>query len=174
METTFTYNPATLTPEQVERINAARNAYNARIAELREEEDRRAEHYYDCLDEYSYGGICSTLNARQQREAEANFNRRVEYIVNGYVRRVRRENILKDLEGNIVARGTREGQYGRYFKTNDGKFVSCTKRVATYEKKGYRPYILTTAEALIPAGNGRWEVKEILAQTEEISTEIAY
>lgn len=174
MNAKFTYDPATLTPEQVSKISIARMAYESRIAQLREEEERRAERYYDCVDDYSYGGICSELNARQRREAEATFNRRVEFIVNGFVRKERRENVLKDLAGNIVARGTRDGQYGRYFKTEDGQFVSCSKKVATYEKKGYRPYIVTTTEALVPDGRGRWIVKEVLSVTEEVSTEIAY
>ena len=177
----FTYNPATLTPEQINQIAAAQAAHDKAVKQLNEDEERRAEHYYDCLDEYSYGGPCSIANARAIRRADKVLADRIEEIVRGgYLLRERRVNILRSIEtGAIVATGTHEGTYGRYFRTEDGQFVSCTKRVATFEKKGYRPFVQTITEKVIrdgywKDGNPRYKTVEVVSVIEEGSTEIVY
>lgn len=181
MKPKFDYDPATLTPEQLSKIAAVKDAHDKTIKQLQEDEDRRAEHYYDCLDEYSYGGPCSVANGLAMRRADKVLEDRIEEIVRGgFLIRERRVNILRDIEsGNIVATGTHEGTYGRYFRTEDGKFVGCAKKVDTYSKKGYIPFVQTITEKIVRDGywrNGdpRYKAVEVVSTTEEVSTEIVY
>ena len=182
METTFTYNPATLTPEQAERINAARNSYEEKIAELIRQEDERMERYYNCEDDYSWGGICTKANYAARNRAKQELNETIESIVRGgYLIRTRKQNILRNLDGELVATGTHEGRYGRFFviEIGDKEYVSCAKKVSTYEKKGYRPFVQSITEKVVTDGywrdgSRRYKVLEVLDTTEELSTEIAY
>ena len=180
MKTTFTYNPASLSAEQREAIAEAQNAYNEVINAVSEDESRVAEHYYDAMDDYAYGNpLMEKSFAARRARAEQNLNDRVQEIVNGYIIRVRRCNIRRNLSGEIVANGTHEGKYGRYFKTYDGKFISCAKRIATYEKKGFRPFVQEVTEKVRRAGffsNGdaKYESVGIVSINETLSTEICY
>ena len=179
--TQFEYNPKELTVEQLDAIGAAKASYETTMKRLIEEEDGRIQRYYDCQDDYSWGGICTKVNMMERDRAWRLLQERIEEIVRGgFIIRSRRVNILRDLStGDLVATGTHEGQYGRYFRTDDGRFVSCTKKVSTYQKKGFNPLIQTITEKLV--GDGYWrdgerryKVIETLSITEEVSTEICY
>lgn len=177
----FEYNPQELTNDQLAAIEEARVIYESTIKELQEEEDRRAEHYYDCQDEYSYGGLCSKVNAMARNRAWTRLQERIEEIVRGgYIIRTRKANILRKLgTGEVAAVGTHEGRYGRYFRTYDGQFISCAKKVSTYEKKGFTPVVQIVTEKMIPDGywsNGdrRYRFLDYISIAEEISTEICY
>ena len=180
--TTFTYNPSTLTQEQLALIAAAQEAHDERIAELQKDEDKRMEHYYDCMDDYSWGGPCSKANAIAQSRTHQVLNDRIEEIVRGgYLIRTRRVNALRSIAtGEIVSVGTHEGTYGRYFRTYDGQFVSVRTKVSTYEKKGYKPIVQTITEKVVrdgawpKSGDLRYKFIETISVEEEVSTEIVY
>ncbi len=177
----FDYNPNELTTTQLDAINRAKAAYDETIKEINKDEDRLMENYYNCIDDYSWGGLCSQANRLRRYQAEDKLQDEIEMIVRGgYILRTRQVNILRKLgTGELVATKTYQGRYGRFFRTDDGDFVSCSKKVSTYEKKGYTPLIQTITEKVIPDGfwrNGdrRYTVLETVSITEEVSTEICY
>ena len=179
----FVYDESTLSGDQIAQIERAKSSCERRLAELQKEEDERMQRYYDCVDDYSWGGPCSKANAVAQDRVKFEFREAVEMIVRGgFVIRKWQENILREIgSGDVVAEGTHDGKYGRYFTLKDGKgYVSCSKRVQTYEKKGYRPYIRTTEHKLVPrgwwrySGERKYDIIEKLGTTEEVSTEIVY
>jgi len=178
LSTGFEYNESTLTKEQIERINAIKANSENQLARLQADEDRRADNYYDCLDDYSYGGLCSKANAQAQGRVIAGMNWAIQEVVLGYIPLVKRRNILKDLNGNIVATGTHEGKFGRFFVTDNGVFVSCRTKLSTYEKKGYIPYVVTTTEKATLKYNRDnhpyLKGYEVISELEEVSTEIVY
>ena len=180
----FEYNPETLTDAQRTAISAATAGYEATIATLREQEEARARHYYDCLDEYSYGGPCTIANERAQRNAYERLQESIEAIVRGgYIIRTSKVSVLQDIAtGETIARGTHKGRYGRYFcaHTAEGtRFISCAKTQATYEKKGVRACVETTTskytlEGINYSGGHCKRLLEKIDVTLTPSTEIIY
>lgn len=177
--TKFEYNPTELTQEQLAQIAAAQESHDNTIKRLREDEDKRMENYYNCVDDYSWGGLCSKANAIAQDRAHQALQDRIEEIVRGgFLIRSRRVNILRSLAtGEVVATGIHDGTYGPYFRTDDGKFVNLAVRVATYEKKGYKPIIQTITEKVVrdgtwyKSGDLRYKFVEVVSVTEEVATE---
>lgn len=179
--TQFDYNPAELTLEQLKAIENAKANYDAEMKRLQEEENVRMEHYYDCQDDYSWGGLCTNANYKARARAKANLEETIEEIVRGgYLIRTQKVNALREIStGDIVATGTHEGQYGRYFRTRDGRFVSCSKKVSTYEKKGFLPLVQTiiakvARDGYWRDGERRYKTLATLSVSEEVSTEICY
>ena len=179
--TRFTYNPADLTADQLSAISAAQVSYDKTIKDLDEQEDARMQHYYDCIDDYSWGGLCTKANYLARGRAKQTLEDRIEEIVRGgFLIRERLVNVLRDINTNeVVATGTHEGRYGRFFVTEDGVFVSCAKKVGTYEKKGFRPYVQTITEKVVRDGywrNGdhRYKAIETISVVEELTTDIVY
>lgn len=177
----FSYKLEELTQEQLECIDAAQQEYESAMKRLIEDEDSRMQNYYDCIDDYSWGGLCTKANYIARDRERIKLEDRIEEIVRGgYLVRERKENALKSIEtGEIVARGTHQGKFGRFFATDDGKFVSCTKLVKTYEKKGYIPLVLTITEKKVrdgvwPSGDQRYKTIDTLSVEEEVSTQIVY
>lgn len=174
----FEYNENELTKEQIERINSIRSNADEELKSLQEEEHRRAERYYNCEDDYSWGGLCSRANMIAQNRVEISRDWAIQEVVLGYIPLTTQCNILKDLNGNVVAKGTHEGKFGRFFVTDDGVFVSCRTKLSTYEKKGYIPYVVTTTEKATLKYNRNNEPYlkgyEVISVSEEASTEIVY
>lgn len=183
--TQFNYNLADLTPEQLAAINDAIANHNKALDERREIEAGVAERYYECQDDYSYGHpYMEKANAQIRARIEQNLRDKIEEIVRGgYLVRTRKVNILRDIKtGEVAACGTHEGRYGRYFRTYEAfgnKCISVAKKVATYEKKGFCPYVKEITEKVKRSGtwnNGdpRYEFIDYIAITETLSTEIVY
>lgn len=176
----------TPTPEQLEEINEMEHAYNRSIAYLDEQENYRMQNYYDCIDDYSWGGLCSKANSMARDRENHILKVRVESLLRGgYIVRTRKVNILRDKEtGELAAVGTHKGRFGRYFRINDAfkertQYVPCAIRVSTYEKKGFVPYVQSVTEELTPDGywsdgNPRFKFRAYVSITEEVSTEIQY
>lgn len=179
--TKFFYDENALTDDQKSLIEEARIAHDETIKRLREEEDVRIQHYYDCVDDYSWGGLCSQVNAKEQSRADFLLEERIEEIVRGgYLVKTRKVNILRDIKtGESVAVGLHDGKFGPYFKTNEGKFVSYAKKVQTYEKKGYIPIVQTVVEKVKrdgfwSDGSPRYKHLGYVSITNEVSTERVY
>lgn len=181
IKTKFVYDENALTDDQKSLIEEAREAHDEEIKRLREEEDGRMQRYYDCVDDYSWGGLCSQANANAQSRADFLLEERIEEIVRGgYLVKTRKVNILRDINtGESVAVGLHDGKFGPYFKTNDGKFVSYAKRVSTYEKKGYVPIVQTVVERVKRDGfwrdgSPRYKHIDYVSITDDVSTERIY
>lgn len=177
----FSYNPKELTQEQLERIHGVVDSCDQKLKKIQEDEEYMMRNYYDCIDDYSWGGLGSKVNARAERIAKEVKEVLIEEIVRGgYIIRERRVNALLDKEtGEKVAEGTHQGKYGRFFVTKDEKFVSCAKQVKTYEKKGYIPVVQTIVEkksfdGYWRDGDIRYKTEGVISVNEQVSTEIVY
>lgn len=101
-------------------------------------ENYRMENYYNCVDDYSWGGICSQAaneNISRNRNLINSLN---EQMVNGSFIEDEYIEVLCDLNGNIVSNKIINGKFGFSWVLNGGGFVSVSKKESTYEKKGYK------------------------------------
>lgn len=120
-----------------ERIAAINARYDEAVAEINKRREYRMNNYYNCVDDYSWGGICDKADNELQDRLRTERDIEIEQVKNdGYYLRHSEFYRLVDDNGN-EALGTSYGRYGHYFAIG-GKFVSVPKRVATLEKKGYR------------------------------------
>ena len=127
---------ANLTTEQIERINAIEESFKRQMESINERRAYRAQNYYDCVDDYSWGGLCDKADNEEENRLVISKQIAIEEVKNGGYHVVNTCYYqLRDNEGN-VAIGARSGQWGEYFTIN-GKYVGVPKRVATLEKKGY-------------------------------------
>jgi hypothetical protein len=174
----YEYDEAILSKEQKERIAEINKACDASIEEADKNEAYLMDNYYNCVDEYSWGGPCSRANDLKRNNAEYERICLIKEVILGYIPLVKEINILKDLNGNVVARGVRSGKFGAYFKTFNDVYVSCRNRLSTYQKKGYIPYVVTTIEKATlhhdRYGHPYLEGYEMIEEKEEISTRIIY
>jgi hypothetical protein len=121
--------------EEIAKIKARRDAATKCH---RDAMDQRMENYYNCLDDYSFGGICDQASSAAIRKEENRADMLIAQIENdGFITDERRSLCLFDLEGNFITDNVIRTKYGRAFLF-DGKFVSLAKRAATYEKKGFK------------------------------------
>lgn len=127
-------NTKTETPVTREQIIAD---YNRVIKEMNERREYRAQNYYNCIDDYSYGSPYHTAaDSLTEGEARKRMELRLEMLEKGYCELLSHCDVLLDSNGNIVAEEARSGKYGYYFKTEDG-FVGLPNKISTLEKKGY-------------------------------------
>jgi hypothetical protein len=102
----------------------------------------RAMNYYNCVDDYSSGGICDTaayeaIRSCQgaieilQKQAERGTPFMEDFTVD----------VLTDMQGNVVSERIVQGRFGSCWIIGNGdsvQFVSTAKKMATYNKKGYK------------------------------------
>jgi len=107
----------------------------------------RMENYYNCVDDYSWGGPCD-------RAADWNISRCNSFIALMKEQMEKPEpqtwdfhrEVLADLDGNIVSERIIKTKYGFAWIIGEGEnveFVGCVKRQSTYETKGYRVMTIT-------------------------------
>lgn len=125
-----------LTKEQQDKINAINKWFDNAVAELDRGRKARMENYYNCIDDYSWGGICDKAANQQEDMWREQKRLQIEEVMNGGYFVVETETYrIVDAEGNCSTRcGC--GEYGYFFSIN-GKFVGLPKRLATLTKKGY-------------------------------------
>lgn len=129
-------NTENLTNEQIERINTIKANFEKSVASINERRAYRMQNYYDCVDDYSWGGLCDKADDEQENRLCIMRDILIEEAINGgYHVETLTYYQLKDNEGNLCV-GARNGQWGQYFVINE-KYVGVPKRVATLEKKGY-------------------------------------
>ena len=153
------------TQEQMQRIARIDEAYEAEIASLQEQEDGRMERYYNCEDDYSWGGLCSKANYIAR-------DRAVEVVINdGWYTEHKTFNILKDMSGETLNARIVEGRYGRCWMIGDGeKFVSIPRRQDTLIKKGYCMYAVKQTIKVDAATKERLVLSEDITCTTEIAS----
>jgi len=126
-----------------ESMNSAIRSFESSIESSREGMAHRMKMYYDCVDDYSYGGICDKAASDNISE-----NQRAIELLKGQIESKTFDSVtieqpvLADLEGNIVSERIIVGIYGPSWiigQNGNAQFVSATsKRAATYENKGYK------------------------------------
>lgn len=127
----------------VESMERAIASFKSDIESRNEGIEYRARNYYNCIDDYSSGGICD----KAAYEAISSYRGSIETLENQikegkpFIREFDC-NVLCDLSGNIVSERLVNGRYGSCWiiKDADGlaTFVSTAKKQATYRKKGYK------------------------------------
>jgi hypothetical protein len=132
-----------MTPKEIQtRINEINANYERVLAAINERREYRMKNYYDCIDDYSWGGMCDKADDLLQERCRAERDILIEQAQNdGCYYRTSMFYRLKDDNGN-VADGATYGQYGEYFRIN-GKFVGVPKKVSTLTRKGYTLELVT-------------------------------
>lgn len=163
---------------QLERIASIERGKDETLRQLQEQERGRMERYYDCVDDYSWGGICSQVNAQAQSTAQRRADALIAQIINGgYLTGETRQLCLFDLEGNFITDHIIQTRYGYAF-VYDGTFVNIAKRQATYAKKGYiaktrvRSYKFVFTGNYTRKGNRVYQDLELLEETFKTDEEI--
>jgi len=115
------------------------------ITSRREGMKYRMENYYNCVDDYSYGGLCDKAAEESILESKTKINIYKEFLERGEVVEVFEREILTDLNNKDLKAKVVDGRYGKvwiYTKEENNKvnaiFVGCAKKPVTYEKKGYK------------------------------------
>lgn len=163
------YSEIVLTDSQKAEIQSILDSFENGMKAIRERREYRMKNYYDCVDDYSFGGICDQADNQLQNELEITRNIRIQEVLNGgfYIRKSEFYR-LSDENGNSTT-GTHSGRYGDFFVIND-KCVSVPKKVATLEKKGYtlekieRTY-KCTYKGFSNKGNVMCQTMEIASET---------
>jgi hypothetical protein len=125
----------------IAEMHTAIEQQKKQIANINRNADRVADNYYNCLDDYSFGGLTTQahnwgrdqardLIARMEAQIEANDSHIFEH----------NEYALCDMQGNVLSHRIVKGAYGPCWVLdntyNDKKFFSPVKKQATYNKKG--------------------------------------
>lgn len=110
--------------------------------QYRKNADYRMQNYYNCVDDYSWGGICDQIADRAKRERDADLSLLKEQLKLGKAISDQQHcSILVDAETKqIVSERIVKGKFGDCWiikNGNDVKFVSVAKKQSTYQKKGY-------------------------------------
>ena len=126
-----------LTEEQLQKIEKINQAFQKTCEAIDERRAYRMKNYYDCIDDYSWGGPCDKADNDAENRARITRDIRIQEVI-GNGRHTLHSTFyqLVDEKGN-KARGANYGRYGFYFAFAD-KCVGVPKRVQTLTKKGYR------------------------------------
>jgi hypothetical protein len=128
------------TTEQVDRFNRyCEDTYKAQ----QEQSDYRMQNYFNCVDDYSWGGICDKAAAEHRSTLQHAQSELKEQAENGkpFVREFTVEVLADYHTGEIVSERLVKGRYGYCWIIKDGeqaKFVGTAKKQATYHNKGYK------------------------------------
>lgn len=155
----------------MQRIARINEAYEAEMARLQEQEDARMERYYNCEDDYSWGGLCSKANYIARDRAKAARDRAIEVVINGgWYTEHKTFNILKDIKsGETLKARIVNGKYGRCWMIGNGeKFISIPRKQDTLIKKGYCMYAVKQTIKVDAATKDRLVLSEDITCTTEI------
>lgn len=133
-------------PTAEEMANAIQR-WQSSIERSREGTNYRMENYYNCVDDYSWGGPCDRAAdwnisrcgsfIKLMEEQIAKPEPKIEYFT---------REVLADLDCNIVSERIIKTKYGFAWIIGEGEnveFVGCVKKASTYESKGYRVLTMT-------------------------------
>lgn len=124
-----------------ERIRMVDAWYKGEMESIYKSRGQRAENYYNCIDDYSYGGLCDMADREVSRELSIEKDLKIEEIKNGgYHVENTYNHILKNLDGEIVSTTLVNTRYGKAFRIGDNKWVSVPVKHSTLIKKGYKLY----------------------------------
>lgn len=127
------------TQAQVEAVIAELDSQDANT---RKNMDQRMMNYYNCIDDYSYGGICDKVASESLSANRFTREMLKAQLANGKpLSDVAEVNVLCDLEVNVVSDRIVNGRFGLCWIIDNGNgnvsFVGLAKKASTYAKKGY-------------------------------------
>lgn len=157
------------TAEAVERAIAS---LNASIENSRAGMEYRMQNYYNCVDDYSYGGPCDQAASSNISHCSRTIEILQEQLKRGtFTREPFRRQVLCTLSGEIVSEkiiNTRFGSCWVYGGFDNGTFVSLAKKASTYAMKGYK--VMTIVETVdwfwltSSTKNGATRVESVLVE----------
>lgn len=123
--------------DKEELIKKVQDVFDKRVAEINARREYRMRNYYECVDDYSFGGICDKADNELEDIYRIERDILIEQINNdGHYYHKSSFYRLRNTNNGNVANGAFCGQYGLFFAI-DGKYISLPKKVATLAKKGY-------------------------------------
>lgn len=167
------------TKEQVDNFISSANST---LKTISENQQSRMENYYNCIDDYSYGGICDKASDQHRNWLNHAIQTLKEQLESGKpeIKDFHIE-LLCDLNGNIVSDRIVNGRFGPCWIIKDGEnvsFVSCLKTQKTYNKKGFkimRKIYETEFYFLAASGkNGLKTKQRVISERTEDTDDVAY
>jgi len=132
--------------------------YEEENAQMRKNSEYRMQNYFNCIDDYSWGGLCDQAADRAYAKRFRLFNWLSTQMRDGaYVEDVERS-VLVDMNGNIVSDKIVNGKFGQCWIIKDGdnvSFVGVAKKQSTYNKKGYKVMTLINTIEYYYLTNGK-------------------
>lgn len=126
-----------------ELINSVFKSFDQSDESANRAAQTRMENYYNCLDDYSWGGICDRAAAEARSEREM-IRSSYKKILAGEIPKGRYDlYFLETLDGTFATTSCVTTKYGKAWMIKENeystpKWVSVSKTAKTYEKKGYR------------------------------------
>lgn len=156
METADFYSKFPSEAEMLDRINKLQDA----IRGHEEAAECRMMNYYNCVDDYSYGGICDQATSRlinDNRQLRSRIKDQLE-SKNTLITEETIDRLIDIKTGDVVSDRIVNGKFGLCWIIGDGdsvQFVGVAKRQKTYESKGFSVSRVTyTMESYINAFGG--------------------
>jgi hypothetical protein len=115
--------------------------YNEENEQMRKNADYRMQNYYNCVDDYSWGGLCDQAANESYGKRFRLHNDLVIQMRDGAFVDDIEISVLADMDGNIVSDKIVNGRFGECWIIKNGgnvEFVGVAKKQATYNKKGYK------------------------------------
>lgn len=105
--------------------------------------DYRMQNYYNCVDDYSWGGICDQSQDQQMMRLEGMLYNILEQEENGgFCKEIAYSYELQDMDGNVLSTKLINGKFGLCFiiqhSEHNMSFVGATKNQSTFAKKGFK------------------------------------
>ena len=132
--------------------------YDEQNDQMRKNSDYRMQNYFNCIDDYSWGGLCDQAadQAYSKRFRLYNFLK-IQMRDGAYVEDVE-ISVLVDMHGNIVSDKIVNGKFGQCWIIKNGdsvNFVGVAKKQSTYNKKGYKVMTLINTIEYYYLTNGK-------------------
>lgn len=125
-----------------EAVKSLFTLYDAQDEQARAASEKRMENYYNCLDDYSWGGICDRASDESRGQRNSARNILSEQLERGTgTIEIFEQAVLLTTGGQVASTQIVNGKFGECWLIKEGNnvsFVGVAKKQATYEKKGYR------------------------------------
>lgn len=115
--------------------------YEQENEQMRKNEDYRMQNYFNCVDDYSWGGLCDKAASEAYCKRQSLYDNLFTQLKDGAFVDDIEISVLVDMDGNIVSDKIVNGKFGDCWiiKNEQGvKFVGVAKKQSTYAKKGYK------------------------------------
>jgi hypothetical protein len=119
------------------------NEINALKIEHNKNSDYRMMNYYNCVDDYSWGGRSDQAQDHEMSRMRGMLYNVLEQEENdGFCKEIAYSYELQDMDGNVLSTRLVNGKFGLCFiikkSEHDVCFVSATKNQSTFAKKGFK------------------------------------
>lgn len=155
-----------------ERINSIFKSFDHANESANRAAQVRMENYYNCLDDYSWGGICDRAAAQARSERDM-VRSSYEKVLAGETPKGSYDlYFLETLDGTFATSSCVTTKYGKAWMIKENeystpKWISVAKTAKTYEKKGYRLMKVSFEyEYYYVQGKDGWRKESIITSVE--------